>query len=37
MEHKTMTTDKYSEITTNLAVLHFVVHQLMVDHCEKEE
>ena len=32
-----MTTDKYSEITTQLAVLNFLVHQLMVVHCEKED
>ena len=32
-----MTTDRVSEITTELAVLHFVVHQLMVAHCEREQ
>ena len=32
-----MTTDRISELTTELAVLHFVVHQLMVAHCEKEK
>ncbi len=32
-----MATDRISEITTNLAVLNFVVHQLMVTHCEREQ
>ncbi len=32
-----MTTDRISELTTGYAVLHFIVHELMVVHCEKEE
>ncbi len=29
--------DRLSEITTQLAVLHYMVNQLMVAHCEREE
>ena len=32
-----MTTDRISELTTGHAVLHFIVHQLMVAHCEREQ
>ena len=32
-----MAPDRMSELTTGFAVLHFIVHQLMVVHCEKEE
>ena len=32
-----MTADRISELGTEMAVLHFVVHQLMVAHCEREQ
>jgi len=32
-----MTIDRISELTTGLAVLHFIVHELMVVQCEKAE
>ena len=32
-----MTSDRISEISTELAVVHYVVHQLMVAHCEREQ
>ena len=32
-----MTDDRISELTTGLAVLHFIVHELMVAQCEKAE
>ena len=31
-----MTQDQITELTVELAVLHFIVHQLMVVHCENE-
>ena len=32
-----MTTDRISELTTGHAVLHFIVHALMVAHCERDQ
>ena len=32
-----MADDRISELGTKLAVLHFLVHNLMVAHCEKEQ
>ncbi len=32
-----MTTDRISELTTGYAVLHFIVNELMVVHCEKDK
>ncbi len=32
-----MTDDRISELSTELAVLHYVVHELMVAHCEREQ
>ncbi len=31
-----MSQNQINELTTNVAILHFLVHQLMVAHCEKE-